>query len=982
MGTSPKRDIRLWLIDLLEPRRVLTGAGELPLFPARGVSAPADSYSIVVDLDGDAKLDLVTVGGSQQFASPTVEIRKGDGRGGFAIWNQAALPFSMSRRVAAGDLTGDGLPDLVVVQKNLSGSDQIVMLPMLNASTATFGAAVSIGTANSINTVTIADVTGDSRNDLVIGRFAGIDFYPGNNNGTFNPVRRYAATLSAETFVTVSDVDTDGLNDMVYVFSGGTAVVAYTRPNGTHQLVNSGATALPQMDGAAPVVADFNGDGAKDVMGRFKSAQNGIDNFEFRILLKNPGNRNFTASSLTFTVPHQVTDFEAADINGDTLTDIVVAGINTSVTFSEPPPVYQTPSSVAFLLRPDATFSSAVPIDSHGMNPTNINLADLTGDGRPDLIANCNPSGHVVVVANTGSGQFVASPRESAFGAQFSALAGGDLNNDGFSDVVLTSQADSNIVVYLRTPGNQSTNTSPRFTATQFNVGGPTISVWLRDVNNDQTLDLITTLAAVSQTQGLRLAVGIGNGDGTFGTLAAFALPVSSTFGSANPGDIETLDLDGDGDLDIVASDRYSPEQFVLTNNGSGAFSVAAPLTSGFRASAMDVGDLNGDGLLDLVMGSALTQTPGNPPNVQVDRRIAIRLGQPGGGLAMPQFVSAPEFVGSVQINDIDGNGSMELITYAAGVNVASNVYSVPFVQVYSSTANGYVESQRISTSTEFGDGALIRDMNSDGHKDIVIAGYLLGGALIIKGQSNATFAVPEFYAGGGPAAGFDIADVDQDNKPDIIIGNLSASGNVPGFLPNSVNGISLLLSTQATVGFVPLNESRSFNVDANRVEFNFDIPIDASSVTPGDLLIDNLTSPSSVVATSAIVSSDGKRVSFNLPMGMSNGRYRFSLAAGAVVSRTGTATTQATVLDGPSVFVMQGDATRDGRTDFADLVILARNFNQSPRTYTQGDFNFDGTVNFADLVILARNFNSSLPPLPLTGNGGAKSRSRDDVLK
>ena len=58
---------------------------------------------------------------------------------------------------------------------------------------------------------------------------------------------------------------------------------------------------------------------------------------------------------------------------------------------------------------------------------------------------------------------------------------------------------------------------------------------------------------------------------------------------------------------------------------------------------------------------------------------------------------------------------------------------------------------------------------------------------------------------------------------------------------------------------------------------------------------------------------------------------------------------------------LIPGDADRDGRVDFADLVILARNYGQKNAVWSSGDFNFDGTVGFDDLVLLARNYGHSV---------------------
>ncbi len=81
--------------------------------------------------------------------------------------------------------------------------------------------------------------------------------------------------------------------------------------------------------------------------------------------------------------------------------------------------------------------------------------------------------------------------------------------------------------------------------------------------------------------------------------------------------------------------------------------------------------------------------------------------------------------------------------------------------------------------------------------------------------------------------------------------------------------------------------------------------------------------------------------------------------------------------------FALAGDANHDRVVDFSDLLLLAANYNQSPRTFSQADFNYDGSVDFSDLLILASRYNQSLPTSPPAQAAPVRRapRDEDDVL-
>jgi hypothetical protein len=114
------------------------------------------------------------------------------------------------------------------------------------------------------------------------------------------------------------------------------------------------------------------------------------------------------------------------------------------------------------------------------------------------------------------------------------------------------------------------------------------------------------------------------------------------------------------------------------------------------------------------------------------------------------------------------------------------------------------------------------------------------------------------------------------------------------------------------------------------------------------------------------------------------DGNYRLTTNAG-YADTSGNAGVPASF----DFFVLAGDANHDRVVNFSDLLALAKNYNQTGRTFAQGDFNYDGTVNFNDLLALARKYNTSLPapaepvatPSPLTATAVIAPVLRDTTV-
>ncbi len=118
-------------------------------------------------------------------------------------------------------------------------------------------------------------------------------------------------------------------------------------------------------------------------------------------------------------------------------------------------------------------------------------------------------------------------------------------------------------------------------------------------------------------------------------------------------------------------------------------------------------------------------------------------------------------------------------------------------------------------------------------------------------------------------------------------------------------------------------------------------------------------------------------------------GQYTLTLSAAGITDSAGNPLDGNANGTGGDNYVLsfayqQGDIDGDGRVNFADLILLARNYGLNPATPAQGDLNYDGQINFLDLIELARNYNASI--LPATNDSGKPkqppSSLADDILK
>jgi hypothetical protein len=379
-----------------------------------------------------------------------------------------------------------------------------------------------------------------------------------------------------------------------------------------------------------------------------------------------PGGGTSSAAFLGITNPFRQITFDAstfgnladpfgmatADFNRDGKLDLATADENGDVS--------------VFLGNGDGTFQAQrdYVVGSNSNEPDSIVAVDVNGDGKIDLVACMVETAQIAVLLGNGDGTFGPASFYSTNGSLPQNILTGDFNGDGFIDVAVTNYGNDDIAVLLgngdgtfRTGVNSASSFGPQY----FAVG---------DFNRDGKLDLV-----ISSPDGGGIAIMLGNGDGTL------QLPVTYPAGFGPVG-IVTADFNGDGKLDVAVTannDSLVSPISVLLGNGDGTFQPYVEYDVGQAPYQIATVDLDGDGKLDLVVvndgfsGSSISVLFGN-----------------GDGTFQPQVVfpvTADRTIIAADFND-DGradlaildqaNSKISLLTQIPSVNLSATALSFP----------------------------------------------------------------------------------------------------------------------------------------------------------------------------------------------------------------------------------------------------------------------------------------------------------------
>lgn len=369
-------------------------------------------------------------------------------------------------------------------------------------------------------------------------------------------------------------------------------------------------------------MCDFNQDGRVDIA----TSDTGNDQVT---ILENSGT---DISSVDFT-PREI-DINANtrwvrchDLNGDGLADLVFSASNTDSN-KERIYVYQNTSTpggdIAFAL-PNPPLSYTID----GTLAARMDIKDLDGDGKPDLVAVAISSdGGVSVFRNTSSGgsiSFEPTPllpfeQLGISSVELSGIDLEDLDGDGKPEIIASEDERSGVYVLKNasTPGNISFDSHLSLSAS-----GQTTNMRAADLDGDDLPEIVVVNGAY---------VGIFKNNSTpgslaFGDAARFDQTLISREG------LELADMDGNGQLDIIVATTINRVVVLLNNSTANGldFNTKRTILSSENTLSVRAGDLNGDGKPDL----AYTETASDLVTVQLNRNCIRPVLEPQAGLGV-----------------------------------------------------------------------------------------------------------------------------------------------------------------------------------------------------------------------------------------------------------------------------------------------------------------------------------------------------------
>jgi outer membrane protein assembly factor BamB len=742
------------------------------------------------DLDGDGRLDLVVV----SEADHRVRVLRGDGTMDFdnaSVLADLSLGTRAPAAAATGDFDHDGDLDLAVAAR---AANRVEVFLNDGGGVLTAGPTATVG--NGPGDVSAGDVNGDGRPDLVTangGSPANVSVLIGTGGGAF-AAQDAVAVGGQPTRAALVDLDGDGALDLVVLDAAAPRLAAF-EGGGVPPAV-FGTVPYAASLGAPPrglALGDFTSDGRADLVTVLSSASQAV------VVPNESGwpcvRSSFGDASRSHAVPSGPVATAAADFDRDGRVDLAVATFNDARIrilrgeagdfvpvstlpnpFSSPPRGLATADfdfdgqadlvaalgdasagRVQLILRDAVGGFTIGPSLPAGLNTAAVSIGDFDGNGAPDVAAVSETSGGVWVFLGDGTGGLLpvtGNPVLSGLSTP-RALVAADLTGDGLADIAVAESGGSAVHV-LRSNGGGT----PFFTRITPEPDGLTVGsfpegIAVANLDTDAWPDLVT-----ADGGGTVSVIRRGTG-GSFPGAEPYPVGGSATA-------LALVDLAGEAkpDIAVTAGTAGDPTLTLLVNDGNGLFVVPSPQTSYIRPvrrypRAVTPLDADADGRLDLAV-----------PCQNADS-VVILLSRPSGPFSAAPWVELGVGAGprGAVAADLDADGDLDLAVANRGANTVSLLkYDAGSFTLYRTLLNLAGPESIVAA-----------DFNRDGRVDLAVNSPLatpdpgvsiLLGSSTTAGEFGAAVVVPAGAVPDALAAG----DFDRDGIPDLAVCDKSSS--------------------------------------------------------------------------------------------------------------------------------------------------------------------------------------------------------------